>query len=139
VKDPLLTIMYSASKVRAWLSANINPPSTITVFKGTGEDSSTIIVYPFGTKTESPALGGNSPPQVISSLHKRPYTNTALVFTKELNPAILTVILASSVEDPLSPVVQVIAALVTAVTAHTIPSSVTSTSSIFVPNPLPLI
>jgi hypothetical protein len=109
------------------------------VFKGTGEDSSTIIVYPLGTKTESPALGGNSPPQVISSLHKRPYTNTALVFIKELNPEILTVMLAFSVDAPLSPVVQVIEVLVTAVTAHVIPSRVTSTSPTLVPNPVPLI
>jgi hypothetical protein len=58
--------------VSAALSANTNPPSTMTVKRLTGEDSSTIITYPAGTNTESPALGAISPPQVYESDHFNP-------------------------------------------------------------------
>jgi hypothetical protein len=63
----------------------------------------------------------------------------ALVFIKELSPETLTIIPEFSVEDPLSPVVQVIATLVTVVTVQSTPSRVTSTFPITVPNPVPLI
>lgn len=64
-------MIYLASKVKSALSAKTNPPSTITVFN-TGVDSSTIITCPAGTITESPSLGGISPPQVASLDQAKP-------------------------------------------------------------------
>lgn len=65
----------------------------MTVFK-TGDDSSTIIFCPLGTKTVSPSLGADSPPHVISSLHKSPYMNLALFEINPSNPNFLIDILA---------------------------------------------
>jgi len=56
-----------------------------------------------------------------------------------LKPLIFTEIKASAVEDPLSPVVQVMAVSVTEVIIQVIPSSSTSTSPTVDPNPLPSI
>lgn len=64
--------MYSASKEISELSANIKVPSTVTSFRGFGEEISTIMVCPFSITIESPFLGIDYPPQVAGSLQSLP-------------------------------------------------------------------
>jgi len=61
------------------LSSNIkDPPSTKIKFR-IGVEISSKIFYPAGITTESPSLGGLSPPQVNGELHKSIYKYFKLV------------------------------------------------------------